>query len=269
VQSGNVEWDVVDLLPGWLPLATRLGLLERIDNSIVNRTNCIAPARNEFAVAGAIATSGIGFTSDRFGQHVPKTWAEFWNVERFPGRRGLNRRITETLEIALMADGVPAHQIYPCNIERAFRSLDRIKPSINHWIAQTEQSVSLIQQDETDFTYTFSTRVRNMQAAGARIGFSPKQNLLSVSWSGIVKGAPNRDAAMRLCNYISDPVRQIALSNLTGDTPVYLDAVRSVTPTTRRWLPDLTRSDNLFVNAQWWDGKLDELTLRFQDWLFS
>jgi len=158
----------------------RIGLLERIDDSVVHRTGCIPQAQNDYAIGGSVYSGGIGFTTARFGDHVPMTWPEFWDAKGFPGRRGLRTRITDTLEIALMGDGVPASEVYPCDIERAFRALDRIKPAVNHWIAQTEQTVSLIQQNETDFTFTYTTRVKNMQAAGVPIGYSFKQNLLGI-----------------------------------------------------------------------------------------
>lgn len=269
VDSRDVEWDVVDISPSWLPAAVRLGLLEPIDERIVRRDGCIPQAWSPYAVAGSVYSSGIGFTTDRRIGRAPQTWPEFWDVARLPGRRGLRRQITDTLEIALMADGVPAAHVYPCDVDRAFRSLNRIKNSIDHWIAENEQSVSLIQQDEVDFTFTYSTRVKRMQEAGAPIGFSFKQNLLGIAWSGIVRGTPKRDAAMRLCAYIADPSRQIALSNLTGDAPTYPAALGRVSPSVRRWLPDFGRPDNLFTNPSWWDKRMDELTFRFQDWLFT
>jgi putative spermidine/putrescine transport system substrate-binding protein len=126
-------------------------------------------------------------------------------VKAFPGRRGLRNRITATLEIALMGDGVAPKDVYPCDIERAFKALDRIKPAVSHWIAQTAQTVSLIQANENDFTYTYTTRVKNMQAAGVPMDFSFQQNIMGVGWAGVVKGSPRKEAAMRLCSYIASP----------------------------------------------------------------
>jgi putative spermidine/putrescine transport system substrate-binding protein len=269
VESGNVQWDVVDLLPMWLPTATRQGLLEPIDTGLVDRRGCIPQAFNHFAIGGSIYASGIGFATHREGVATIGDWAQFWDVKRIPGRRALLRRIPDTLEIALLADGVPARNVYPCDVDRAFRALDRIKPAISHWIAQTEQSTSLIQQDEVDFTHTYSTRVKNMQEAGANIGYSFRQNLLGVIWTGVVKNSSNRKAAFELCKYIADPQRQVALSNLSGDAPTYVDAVPLVSASTRKWLPNLSDPDNLFANPAWWDQRLESLTLRFQEWLFS
>jgi putative spermidine/putrescine transport system substrate-binding protein len=268
VQSGDVEWDVVDLLDGWVPAGIRMGLLERIDDKIVDRTGCIPGARSDYAVGGSIYAGGIAYPTDRMAK-TPKNWPDFWNVAAFAGRRGLRNRINDTLEIALMGDGVAAKDVYPCDVERAFKALDRIKPAVNHWIAQTAQTVSLIQSNETDFTYTYTTRVKDMQAANVQIGYSFEQNIMGVGWAGVVKGTPRKEAAMRLCSYIAKPELQVHLTDLAGDAPVYPNMLAKVDPAVRKWLPDVGDPNNLFVNAAWWDTRVEELTRRFQEWLLT
>jgi putative spermidine/putrescine transport system substrate-binding protein len=267
VEHKDIEWDVVDLIDNWVPAAARMGLLERIDQTIVNLGDCIPQARNEFAVGCSVYALGIAFPTDRFKGRVPRTWQEFWNVKAIPGRRGLRNRITETLEIALMADGVPAARVYPCDVERAFRALERIKPYVSHWIAQTQQTVALIQQDETDFTCTYTTRVKDLQKAGIPIDFSFRQNIISMRFSAALKGTKNKDAAMRFLNFMMRKDRQVEWVNLTGDAPTRKDAVAMIDPRVRKWVPDVGNSDNLFTNAAWWDGRVDELNVRFKEWL--
>jgi putative spermidine/putrescine transport system substrate-binding protein len=269
VSARDIEWDVVDLLDAWVPAAARLNLLEPIDEHIVDRTGCIPQARHQFAVGGSISAGGIAYPTDRFGERVPKSWPEFWNVTAFPGRRGLRNRVTDTLEIALMGDGVAPRDVYPCDVERAFRALDRIKPAVSHWIAQTAQTVSLIQSNETDFTFTYTTRVKDMQRAGVPMGYSFQQNICGVGWAGVVKGTPRKEEAMRLCAYIAKPDLQVQLANLSGDAPCYPAALARVEPDARRWMPDVGDASNLFVSAEWWDSRIDELTRRFREWLLA
>ena len=269
VRSRDVEWDVTDLLDGWVPVASRMGLLERLDDRVVDRTGCLPQARHDYAVAGSLYTGGIAYPTDRLVGKAPGTWPEFWDFSKFPGRRGLRNRVTDMIEIALMADGVPAREVYPCDVDRAFRALDRIKPHVSHWIAATAQTVTLIQANETDFTYTYNVRVKDMQSAGVPIGYSFRQNLLGFGWAGVVKGTPRREAAMRLCGFIARPDVQVALANLAVTAPCYPDAVSHVDPAVRRWLPDLGSPDNLFIDASWWDGRLEDLTQRFQSWLLA
>lgn len=152
VENNDVVWDVVRMGGSFVNGAAKIGLLEPIDVSLVNRTGVIPKSEHEFACATSISTGGIAYPTDRLDGNVPKTWPEFWDVEKFSGRRGLRSRITDILEIAMMGDGVPASEVYPCDIERAFKALDRIKPHVSHWIDGSAETVSLIQQNETDFT---------------------------------------------------------------------------------------------------------------------
>ncbi|TAJ29340.1 ABC transporter substrate-binding protein [Bosea sp. (in: a-proteobacteria)] len=269
VDRKDVEWDVTDLADAWVPAGVRLGLLERVDTSIVNFDGCIPQAKHDYAVGGTIYTGGIAFPTNRLDGKVARTWPEFWDVKGVPGRRGLRNRVTDTLEIALMGDGVPASQVYPCDVERAFKALDKIKPHVSHWIPQTAQTVSLIQGNETDFTFTYTTRVKDLQAAKVPIDFSFRQNILGIGWIGVLKGTKNRDAAMRFLAFTMDRDRQVELANLSGDAPTFADALAKVDPAVKKWLPDITSPDNLFVNAGWWDSRIDELNLRFKEWLLT
>lgn len=66
-------------------------------------------------------------------------FADVWDVKKFPGRRALRKFPRDTIEAALRADGVPGGpEIYkvlgaPGGWDRAFRTLDRIKPHVNLW----------------------------------------------------------------------------------------------------------------------------------------
>lgn len=68
-----------------------------------------------------------------------KNWSDFFNVEKFPGNRSLQRHAARVLAIALLADGVPADQLFPYDLDRAFASLDRIK---DHALAATDPQTS-------------------------------------------------------------------------------------------------------------------------------
>lgn len=269
VESGDVEWDIIDMNDAWVEDAGRMGLLEEVDETIVHREGCIPAARNKFACGGNIYAGGIAFPTDRLDGKVAKNWTEFWDVEGIPGRRGLRNRITDTLEIALMGDGIPASEVYPCDVERAFKALDRLKPHVTHWITPAAQTVTLIQQNEVDFTFTYTTRVKDLQAANVPIDYSFQQNILGLGYSGALKGTKNRDSAMRFLDFMMKKDRQVALANLTGDAPTYPDAVAQVDPAVRKWLPEIDNPNNLFTNPAWWNGKAEELTLRFKEWVLT
>lgn len=270
VQNKDVEWDVVDLVDSWVAVGEHLGLYEEIDTSIVPMDRISPLARRKYELgthfyAGVMARSTDRFTADK----RPATWADFWNAEKFPGRRGLRNRIGETLEIALLADGVPAESVYPCDIERAFRALDKIKPHVRQWIAQTPQTTSLIQSNEVDFTYTYVSRVYEGTKSHMAIDFSPQQNLIGRNWQAIIKGTKNKSAAMRFSEFVTRPERQLAFCNITGHAPVANGVAEKINPAILPWVPKPTAKGNLVLDPDWWFGKEEALTSRFKEWLLA
>lgn len=72
------------------------------------------------------------------GDNVPKSWADFWDVEKFPGKRGLRKGAKYALEVALLADGVAPDELYdvlgtPEGVDRAFAKLDELRPNLIWW----------------------------------------------------------------------------------------------------------------------------------------
>ena len=267
VDNNAVEWDVADVGHAVLPTANRLNLFEPIDEKIVDWEGIVEKARNPFAIGATIYAGGIGYHRTR--KKAMTTWPEFFDVKNFPGRRGLRTRVNDTLEIAAMGSGVAPSEVFPIDIERAFKALDQIKPHVSHWISSTAQTVSLIQQDETDYTFTYTTRVKNMQASGVPLDFSFKQNILGIAWTGVPRGSKNREAAMQFLDFALDPDRQAELSNYSVDAPSHVAAMDKVDPAIRKWLPDVASKDNCFTDAEWWSTNLEPLTIRYKEWLLT
>ena len=116
VDAGNVTVDVVDLE---FTDAVRLcdeGVLEEIDAATLPPAPDGTPAAEDFlpgaltdcAVASMIFATVYGFDATKFPDRQPSTIADLFDLEGFPGKRGLRKGPKINLEIALMADGVPA-----------------------------------------------------------------------------------------------------------------------------------------------------------------
>ena len=81
-----------------------------------------------YGVGNNVYSTVLAYRTDAFKDRAaPASWADFWNVKDFPGRRGLRKHPFDTIEEALMADGVPNGQVYPCNLERGLACLDKVK----------------------------------------------------------------------------------------------------------------------------------------------
>lgn len=170
------------------------------------------------------------------------------------------------MEMALLADGVEPAKLYPLDIERGFKSLDRIKPHVTNWIAQTPQTITLIQNNEVDFTYAYSGRVLAARRSGVSIDFSFDQTINPMEYLAVPKGSRNKDAAMRFLDFTLRPDRQAHFAETLAYVPAKSAALNLVSAESKKYLPDLTNPNNAILNDEWWADRLVELEKRFMEW---
>lgn len=164
---------------------------------------------------------------------------------------------------------MPAHQLYPLDVDRAFRSLDRIKPYVPKWIAETQQTITLMQTNEVDFVYTYSGRVEAARQHGIQVGFVYNANLVTPSYMCVLKGTKHRAAAMKLVSYFLRPDQQAAFCNLTGYSPIRRAAMKLLTPETLAKQPKMDDPNTAYVDGHWWASNFDKVNQRYQEWLLS
>ncbi|MGY8638479.1 ABC transporter substrate-binding protein [Bradyrhizobium sp. 14AA] len=270
MMTGNVEWDVFEGTGAMTFSGSKNGYWEPLDPALFKSENLIAPITKD-AVPIEASCGGICWDNSKFpdGKH-PETFIEYFDVGKFPGPRTLRNRPSETLEIALLADGVPPDQLYPLDVDRAFRSLDRIKPHIAHWVEQTPQTGALVKTGEVDFSYTYPGIMLAAQNPAKSLRFSFKQNLLFFNYLSVMKNAPNKANAVKYLQFVLRPDRQSALANAYfGIVPSSRAAVQSLTSEARKWQPDLDNKMNVKLNDNWWSDHFDQVTQRFKEWQLS
>jgi putative spermidine/putrescine transport system substrate-binding protein len=211
------------------------------------------------------------FPPDKFPNGGPQNWADFWNVAKFPGRRGLYKGVSGMLESALMADGVPADKLYPIDMDRAFKMLDRIKPSIKVWWTSGAQNTQLLQSGEVDMTDTWGGRAYAAIDSGAPVKMVWSQGLYSTDGWSIPKGTPRADLARKFVRYCMRAEQQAIYSNTVANAPTNQKAYDFITPERAKVLA--TSPENIKglvpANDVWWAENRDKVQERFQDWLLG
>lgn len=271
-RTGDMEYDFLDLITAWVVEGEQEGLWEPVDTNIVDRTDILPQANRDLAQGFYIAGGGIAYNEERHGQpgQHPASWQDFWNVQDFPGRRGLRAdRIAEMLEIALMADGVPPSEVYPCDVERGFKALERIKPEITHWISSTAQTIGLVEKNESDFNYTYNGRVFSSRRAGNPVNFVYNQVLVAVNYAAVLRGSRNKEAAMKLLNFYLRPDRQGVWANIYGYMGTHARCGDHILPETRKEMIDVNNPTNCWDNIDWWGPRNAELLKRYKEWLLT
>jgi putative spermidine/putrescine transport system substrate-binding protein len=189
VASGKPTWDVVDVATNF----------------------CLRGS--DWSVAYEFYSSVLGYSLKKFpdAATAPKTWADFWDVKKFPGRRALRNNPLATLEAALMADGVPHDKLYPLDVDRAFRKLEEIKPHITVWWTSGAQSAQLLNDGEVDMVMAWNGRISALAKEGAKVAYTYNQGILQSTSLCVLKGAPNLSTAIKFLNEAVDPVHQANL----------------------------------------------------------
>ena len=175
VEAGNVTWDIVDVELSDAIRACDEGLLETIDAATLPDGSNGKPASEDFikgtlhecAVANIVWSTIYAYDKSKIADG-PKTMADFFDLEKFPGKRGLRKGAKPNLEFALIADGVAAKDVYkiletPEGVDRAFAKLSSIKSSVVWWEAGA-QPPQLLADGEVVMTTAYNGRIFNAVA---------------------------------------------------------------------------------------------------------
>jgi putative spermidine/putrescine transport system substrate-binding protein len=214
VATGKPIWDVVDVATSFCLRGGAQGIVEKLDFSqIPNAANMPAEYRSPYSVAYEFYSSVLGYSLKKYpdAATAPQSWADFWDVKKFPGRRSLRNHPLATLEAALMADGVAPDKLYPLDVERAFKKLEEIKPHITVWWTSGAQSAQLLNDGEVDMVMAWNGRVSALAKEGSKVTYTYNQGILQSTSLCVLKNAPNLKTAIKFLNEAVDPVHQANL----------------------------------------------------------
>lgn len=268
--TGNVEWDIYNDAGWHVAAGSKRGFWEKLDRSMFDLEDLTVPPTSD-SVTWETYASGITWDPKKYGHGKhPTDFAEFFDLKGIPGRRAFRAGNIEALEVALLADGVAPKDIYPLDLDRAFKMLDRVKSSIV-WAGATPQTVSFVQSGEVDFSYTYNSRAKatTLPGGGVPLAFSFKQNLILADTLAVLKGAPNKENALKLIAYMLRPEVQARVEDQLGLVPVSKKAFSMLSAETRKWLPDPSSPNNLVVNDAYWADNYDVVWPRFAEWQMS
>ncbi len=213
----------------------------------------------------------MAYRTDKYGDDGPKNWADFWNVEKFPGRRSLRRNPIDTLEQALMADGVPASELYPLDVERAFRSLEKIKRHISIWWTSGAQAMQIIQNGDVDMVATWNGRAQTAIDNGAPVRIVWNEGLYAIEGWGIPRGTPRAELAKQFVRFCADARRQAEFTSDLPYGPTNTKSMEFIDPQRATVLPSAPDNIKGMVSPspQWWAENRQAVTERFNNFLIS
>lgn len=230
VESGKVIWDATD--GGIVDSFTlgRLGLVEPIDYGIVDRSQLPPALAATYGVSNYVFSNVIAYDAQATRGAVPSGWADFYDLKRFPGKRTMCKYIQGQLEPVLLADGVPPEQLYPLDVDRAFRKLKPLLPEIIFWDGGA-QSQQLFRDGEVVMGNIWHTRANLLRKEDPeRFNWTWSQNIFFASAWSVPKGNPAGKKVFEFINSSLDPAGQLTLFRLMGNGPSNPKTLALMTP---------------------------------------
>ena len=286
-EAGNVTWDLVDVVVADAIRGCDEGLFMEIDHDeMLAKAPDGTPATEDFLegtlsdcfIPQIIYSTAFAYRTDAFEGVQPKTMADVFNLEKFPGKRTLQRAPINNLEWALIADGVDPKEVYdvldtPEGVNRAFAKLDTIKDEVIWW---TEGAVpaQLLADGEVVFGNGYNGRLFS--------AIEEEKQPLAMIWDGqvldidgwaIPAGGQHKDEVLEFVKYATDTQRLADQAKYISYGPARNSSLPLVGKHAELGIdmgphmPTKYADQGFLTNFQWWADNRDELNERFEAWL--
>ncbi len=291
VESGTVTWDVVDVLPSEARVGCDEGLFEELDRSIFAPApdgtamddDLMVPLPND-CVIPQIWWSYVPFYEEgTFSGDQPTTIADFFDIEKFPGKRGIHTWPNALIEMALVADGVAIADLYDVmsteeGIDRAFATLDKIKDHSVFW-SSGSKPLELVKSGEVSMSLAYNGRIgAAVLSEGEKFVTVWDGQVLEEEWLVIVKGAPNMEEALEFVVHASateqqagqarhinyGPMRVSAFAMIESGEPWFHNGKNIMEHMPNR--PEVMER-SIVANPEWWADYGDSVSERYTAWM--
>lgn len=291
VESGNVTWDIVDVLPHEGRVGCDEGLFEELDRSVFKpapdgtsmEDDMMIQLPNDCVVPQIFWSYVPFYQEGTFKGEQPTTIADFFNVKKFPGKRGIHTWPNALIEMALAADGVAIKDIYKVmstdeGIDRAFKMLDKIKNDAVFWSAGSKP-LELVQSGEVSMALAYNGRVgAAMLSEGAKFVPVWDGQVLEEEWLVLMKGAPHRKEAIDFLVHASTtesqalqakyinygPMRASAFDIMKKGEPWFHNGKNIMEHMPNR--PEVM-ARTIVANPEWWADYGDSVAERYTAWM--
>ncbi|MEQ8440533.1 MAG: extracellular solute-binding protein [Alphaproteobacteria bacterium] len=277
-EVGSFEWDMVTLSADHLVEQNAqhlqdLGSCGQIPNVA---TNGVAGSCLQYGVLFDIGGGVMAYNSDEFqgAGRQPSSWADFWDVDTFPGPRALPDIGTPwwPMIAALTADGVNASDLFPLDFDHAFAKLDEIKPHVSVWWRSGDQSQQIWRSGEVVMAQMYAGRAMGLRNEGMPVGVSWNGVPLDAAAWCVLKEARSPRASLALLNYMyTRPEAHAAFAAESGGVTAMKDAFDLLEPSAQEVAA--TNPDNwdqiVQIDRGWLGQNHDAILEQWTTWVAS
>lgn len=277
-------WDVADMIESDAISACDAGLLHPLNHPDLiggdHEAEDFAPKPlRDCSIPHLVFATVLAYNDHAFPGIKPSRVEDFFDLDRFPGKRAVEKRPAAILEWALMAEGVPPSQVYDLlsthrGLRLAFRKLDSIREAIVWW-EDAATPAEMLRRGEVAMASGYNGRFFSASRQGAKIAVIWDGRLIDYDVWAVPATADldkpvkaflrfvTRPAAMaRLATEIPyGPARRSAFERI-GLHPEYDIPMRDHLPNAER-----PTQRSLLRDSNWYARTHRLRSRRFEDWL--
>lgn len=238
------------------------GLLEEIDWGAINPMPMFDEAKNKYGFGSSYYSTIMAW---RKGVPAPSNWVEFFDTEKFPGKRALPDYPDYVLPFAAMADGMTPEEISKgIDLDRAFKTLKRVKKDTIWWQAGA-QPPQLLKDNEAQYAISWSGRVVGQD--GVETSFN--QGMLDMSWFMIAKGA-SEDQKKMLYQWFHEqtiPEKQACVAQYISYPGPSPELEKLLPKDKLNQFPTYSENKKVqwLINGDWWFKNASEIEKRWNE----
>lgn len=258
VQSGNPSWDIVEVPQQQCRSAEADTLFEDIDYSLVpNAADMPDNLKGKNWIGGFTRYAMVlVWNKKTYGDNPPGRWADFFDVEKFPGTRAMYNQPRMMAELTLLGDGVDKAKMYPLDVDRAIRKMEDFRKNITVFYETYGQATQLLANGEIDMMALTNGRASAVTAEYDHFAYTLNEGIADNGCLAILKGSKNREAAMKALNAFIDREFQANIGAQSTYGPVNPKAfeVGTISADKMALLPTYAPvlEKMLLLDAGWW-----------------
>jgi putative spermidine/putrescine transport system substrate-binding protein len=288
-EAGVVTWDLVDMVAADALLSCDEGLIEEIDHdsALANAPDGTSASVDfgEFIVSPCfipqiVYSTTFGYRTDKVGDTAPTSINDVFDLAKYPGKRALEKKAINNMEWALIADGVPAAEVYDvlatdAGVARAFAKLDTIKDSVVWW-EKGSQTPQLLADGEVVMGSTYNGRLFALIAEEKQpVAMMWDWQVFDIDGWVVPKGTKNKAEVMKYLKFATDTQRLADQAKYISYGPtrassaplVGKHATLGIDMAPHMPTAPANAKHTLLYNYEFWADNVDDLNVKFQAWL--
>ncbi len=282
VESGNIQWDVVDLEVIDLERACSEGLLETIPHDILPAGADGTPAADDFipeALASECAVGNIvwsvvfAYNEKTIGGTKAAAITDFFDIQKIPGKRAMRKRPQVNMEWALLADGVAPAEVYEVlataeGQARAFAKLDTLKNDIV-WFDSWSQAPQLLNDGGAVLVQSANGRFYDaIRQEGKPFVIVWDGHVYDLDAWAVLKGSPKKDLAFKFIAYVTESKPLAGMSDVAYG-PTRKSSAPMMDPAAAPHLPTAHLDKGIQAGSDFWADYGESLGEKFNEWLLK